>query len=332
MTRSQVNATTQQSNGGAMPPFLAGKNFLANGNFDIWQRSTSSTSTGYQTADRWYVVNSAATTTWSRESSIVPVGSTYSMKISQATNTSVVTTGQVIESLNAVVLAGKTVTLSFQAAASASTVFNTVLYYSTSTDNPASGSWTLISPTTGGSGTATTTSSFTTISGVYAIPSNAKTLYAQVYVGSLTAGTSGYFSQIQLEQGPVATPFSRAAGTLQGELALCQRYFEKSYYSTDAPGTVSPAGAYVTTGTSATTGALSGLLMFQVNKRIAPTMTFYDNAGTSGKCTRAIIGGADSNNEVVTSGNSSQTQLLIYSLSGASKTFLMCQWTASAEL
>jgi hypothetical protein len=38
---------------------------------------------------------------------------------------------------------------------------------------------------------------------------------------------STWFTGLQLEQGPVATPFTTASGTLQGELALAMRYYQR---------------------------------------------------------------------------------------------------------
>ena len=204
----------------------AGKNAIINGGFDIWQRGTTTTSSGYQTADRWACANlGGGTTTFSRESTIVSTGSTYSMKFAQATANGLPFADQVIETLNSVQFAGKTIAVSIQAAASASTTATIELNYSTSTDNPENGSWTAITPTSGGSGTVTTTASFAAVTGIYAVPSTAKTLKLRIYTNPLTTGTSFYFGQVQLELGSVATAFTRAGGNIQGELSACQRYY-----------------------------------------------------------------------------------------------------------
>jgi hypothetical protein len=201
----------------------AGKNAIINGGFDIWQRGTTSTFGGYTTADRWSIFSGAAFT-WARESTVVPAGSTYSMKITAGASTQPIIY-QPIETLNAIQFAGKNVTLSLLAQASTNTSITFDVQWSSAVDNPLVGSWTTLTAVSGGSGTATT-SGFTQFSGVFAIPSTAKSLMVRVYTsGSIASGVIVYYGQIQLELGNVATTFTRAGGTIQGELAAAQRYY-----------------------------------------------------------------------------------------------------------
>ena len=218
----------------------AGKNALINGGMDIWQRGTSSTTNLTYIADRWFHYTSAGTTTFSRESSIVPTGSTYSFKIAQAAANATITVNQAIETLNAVQYAGQTVNISALVYASASTGIQFQLGYSTSTNVGPLGSWTNITASSGGAVTAS--ASWQQITGTYVIPSTAKSLYMSLFIPTLTSGTSAYFTQAMLELGSVPTSFSRTGGTIQQELAICQRYYETVqadtttgvYYSTSA--------------------------------------------------------------------------------------------------
>ena len=204
-------------------PFAAGKNAVINGGFDIWQRGTTGTGAGYL-ADRWYRQSSAGTTTFARESTIVPSGSQYAMKWTQSVANAYANIIQVIETANAIQFAGKTVTLSAQVAASSSQPCTIAVSYSTTVDNTlATGGWTVITATSGGSATPSSTT-YTTISGVFAIPSTAKTLLVEITTASIASGVTFYAGNCQLELGSSATTFSRAGGTLQGELAACQRY------------------------------------------------------------------------------------------------------------
>jgi hypothetical protein len=210
----------------------AGKNYCINGGFDIWQRGTSSTSNGaYNSADRWWMYYGAGTSTFSQESTIVPTGSTYSLKVAQsvATNTNLQIL-QSIESLNAVALAGKTVTISGLFAASTSTTLVIDVVYSTATNVAPSGSWTGATTVTAGTGTVSTTASFSRITGVYTIPSTAKSVMARVTSSSVASGTSVYVAQVQLEIGSVPTTFTLTGGTIQGELAACQYYYKPTIY------------------------------------------------------------------------------------------------------
>jgi len=87
---------------------------------------------------------------------------------------------------------------------------------------------------------------------------------------TLTGGTdatvkfsSGTFAQVQLEPGPVATPFEqRPIGT---ELALCQRYYEVVNYW--------PMGITYTPN-----GDTRGYVSFAVQKRAAPTISGFPHS------------------------------------------------------
>ena len=208
------------------PTNAAGKNCIINGGMDIWQRGTTITATAY-TADRWYVLSGAAATVTRTTAKTTP-NSQY-MMLMTATTTQQVFALQAIETLNAIYYAGKTVTLSAYAAGLTTTTnLNMALQYSTNADEAVMGTWTGITAT-GGSPDLTLSSTVTRFSATYVVPSTAKSLRVQIVnnAANITVGQGIYLGDVQLEVGSVATAFSRAGGTIQGELAACQRYYER---------------------------------------------------------------------------------------------------------
>ena len=255
-TAAQVGALDANEN-------VAGKNFVINGAMDWWQRGTSSSSAGYQTADRWYC-NATASTTFSQETSNVPTGFRYALK-GTAGATAQLWIQQAVETTLSLALAGQTVTVSAYVSASTSTPMNVQLNYSTSVDNPSGGSWNTVSPISTNYSTPANSSGYIRISATFVVPSNAKTVDPAVWTTStISSGTSIYVTGIQLEIGSTATAFSRAGGTIQGELAACQRYFYGNTFGTSLTLT-----AQLFSGNNYTT-----VYMLPVPMRILPSITF----------------------------------------------------------
>ena len=97
-------------------------------------------------------------------------------------------------------------------------------------------------------------------------------------VGTLNA--TFYITGVQLEKGSTATSFDyRPYGT---ELALCQRYYEKSYSTTVVPGTSTGPGAVALFTSNTPSGYMVGCRVFSTIKRDTPVVTIYSVTGTVG--------------------------------------------------
>ena len=127
------------------------------------------------------------------------------------------------------------------------------------------------------------------------IPSIAgKTVGAGSYLGARITGMQiGTFqiANIQVEAGSVATPFSRATGTLQGELAACQRYYQRIGGSNGGGGTYQQIMLL----SWETTTAAWGPFRLAAPMRAIPTMFRSGNfANNSGSGSTLLIDSAQS--------------------------------------
>lgn len=230
----------------SIPP--AFRNRLINGAMQVWQRSTSTTvtagtavptaSTGYYTADRWFIYAVGANATAARTTGTG--NNQYNLQITGAASMTNIGVGQRIETANSYDLAGDTVTLSVQMANSLLTTVNWTINYANSTDafgTIASPTKTIIS-----NGSWTVTSTMTTYTATVTIPAAATTgLEVLFTVGSQVSGT-WTIGSAQLEIGSYNTSFDyRPIGT---ELALCQRYFQIQAQLTAAVATATVVNAW----------------------------------------------------------------------------------------
>ena len=260
-------------------------NPVLNSAFQIWQRGTSFTvasATATYTADRWLAYRNATNQVVSRQ----VTGDTTNLPFIQycarvqrtAGDTSTVNLqiNNTFESVNSIPLAGKTITVSFYArkGANFSEASSNLTLYGTSgtgTDqNPISG---LTGASTFLGITATLTTTWQRFSSTATMASNATQLNLQVfYTPTGTAGAADYFeiTGVQVDIGSVALPFRTNAGTIQGELAACQRYLPA--ISSANSGELFSGLAY------STTKALIPVV-FPVTARVQPTGVTVSAAG-----------------------------------------------------
>jgi hypothetical protein len=243
----------------------AGKNYVINGAMDFWQRGTSSTSAGYTAADRYY--NSLVGTTTVSQSTDVPTNSNaqYSLKWLTGASSSYAAVLQALESAVVKPLRNQPMVLSFYVKTAGSYAGNILanVTYSNSTDALAS---VATSVTTAGdtSFAGSSVTSWTRKSITFTVPSDAVGLRFELTTNTAQAsGVSFFVTSIQLETGSVATQFSRAGATIQGELAACQRYYWR--------GINNGAYTFYGNGGAISTTAVESIFPLPVTMRIQPT-------------------------------------------------------------
>jgi hypothetical protein len=285
----------------------AGRNPFLNSAFDIAQRGTTTSGTNalLYTLDRWCAISDGAGTGWTVSQQAT--GDTtnlpnirYCARVKRTTTgTSIIYLSQSVETANSIPFAGKTVTLSFYARKgsdfSASGSNLTVNFTTgTGTDQNALVSF------TGGNAIINTTATLTTtwqrFTYTATIGATATELaFNPYYTPTGTTTTNDYFeiTGIQLEIGSVATNFARNGATIQGELAACSRYYQKSYNLSVTPATSTNVGINQQFwALSIPNNTQYGNIILPVKMRTAPTVTIYSEGGTAAAASK-ISDGAD---------------------------------------
>ena len=267
------------------------KNRIINGAMGIWQRGTSFTfgsGANTYTTDRWWgVCNTASGETVSQSTDVPTAQSQYSLKMQRPngnTGTAAINIVQIIETSNCYDLAGQTVTLSFWAKTGVNYSGGAMSVYvqsGTAADqgNSSYFSWTgRAFPVASTTSLTTTWTKYTFTGTVASGVLELGVQFAYTPTGTAGADDSIYITGVQLEKGSTATSFDyRPYGT---ELALCQRYYEKSFATGLAPSAANATALVCQFQNSGANGAIAdaytrGSVQFKVTKRLAPTVVIY---------------------------------------------------------
>ena len=273
--------------------YAAGKNKIINGDFNVNQRAFSSTTTtGTYGLDRWVMYTSGGTTTYSAQAftpGAAPVAGYESKNFarmvtaSQSAAGDLSILGQWVEYVR--VLAGQTATISFWAKAASGTpkiaveveqTFGTGGSISSAVDTYAgqvtlSTSWARYSVTVAVpsiSGKTLGTNANTTATAYYLWTSAGSTYNSRTGSLGVQNATIDIWG-VQVEAGSTATAFQTATGTIQGELAACQRYYARL---------AGGSGAFFANAGYQSATQINGYLQYPVQMRVAPT--FVQQTGT----------------------------------------------------
>lgn len=326
---------------------LSGKNKIINGNFDIWQRSASQTTSGYGSDDRWVNENLGSTKVHSQQNFILgqadvpnnPKFFSRTVVSSVSGSPNYVTKQQRIEGVET--FSGQTATLSFWAKADSTKNMATEFVQSFGTGGSPSSFVGSIGVTT-----HVLTTSWQKFTFAVDIPSIAGKTLGTNNNSSLSinfwfdAGSdfdartnslghqSGTFdiAQVQLEFGVNSSEFEKRS--IGEELLLAQRYFEKSYDLNDPVGTITNNGSIWERPIRNNNDFVQMQRGFLVRKRAVPSISIY--SPTTGLANKVANQGDKAVQGLVGLGEAGFSAISIVSgISGDSAYF---HYTADAEI
>lgn len=287
----------------ALDARLVGNNVLINGDFDFWQRGTQFANSNTYTADRWFMQQGFVTGQLYWQHTPLPgennfPDSPYTLAINITGNTDNAQCHQVVEQRveDVRTFAGKVCTLSFRVFNGGAAGRKIAVEFAQTFGSGGSAPVLGISPETftlaAGMNYIKKTVAMPSVAGKTANYGHAAVVALWSSAGSNFVGRTGgltpqtgslYFSQIKWEPGAVATPFERRPIAL--ELALAQRYYEKSYNLGVAPSASDNTGRCALGNSSNTNGQQFTGQRFKVVKRINPSVTVYPNNSNDGSPT-----------------------------------------------
>ena len=287
------------------------RNLIINGAYTIWQRATTSSSNGINTADRWQQ-NDA---TFTQETSIVPDNFQYSMKV--VANGS--GTPLLLQKMERPQVCGhivnQDITVSFYARSSN---VNAITKLELNDEGGSGGR------PDGGAQTLSAADTWERITHTFTAPFSSLTGNSVAVILTFATSATVYISGFQVEVGSVATPFEhRSFGE---ELAACQRYYTKSYDYSIAPGTAGQTNGGIHEPEARNrTGRTLGC-RFPQAMRSQPTVKIYSPGGTVDK----VDNNGDKTASAISIGINGYAYVDI--TSGTTSSDVWYQFTAESEL
>lgn len=245
---------------------LSHRNKIINGKMEIAQRGTSGTGANGYTLDRWVLFHAGTAPTWARVPGGTVDGEYFSnlIEIAGASGNTGINLNQRVESRNSADLCGKTVTFSAYVLHT-NTGGPRNFFIQAQRPNTAD-DWSGVTSIGNSGNISVPLNVWTRITWTTTLPASGPNLGLsfEIAIGTVGATQGVYITGVQLEAGPVATPFEhRLYGT---ELALCQRYFWQGGQQTVR---LFSGGVNDVTAVSST---------FPVTMRAAPTCTYVLNS------------------------------------------------------
>jgi len=271
--------------------FVAGKNKIINGDFGVWQRGTTFTnpSDGTYIVDRWVVDSGGGTnSTITRQTTGAPASTRYIARIAQ-TATANKTIAQLLETSTTAFLWGQTVVASVYLRRNATQTGDVGLnvYKSSTVDASRGATWTSIGSVTVSNATlptGTTSADWYRATVSFSVPNDGTANSLKFTVGDAANNPNGAYWEManaQLEIGSTATSFQTATGSVQGELAACQRYYWRQPLGNN--------NSYLGIGTGFSTTVALITCYSPVQMRTIPTVIDYSTLAVSDSVSGAAL-------------------------------------------